>query len=347
MYQSYSGDNVDVGYGRASRSGDECLLRGFVVRHGLSSSWTGSSPLGGGGSSRRVRISAHQCPITEDYSLNLSQLHRLGRCLVASERRRIGLSLLLTASSLYLDTMPSRPGAGSRPSTPAEYSTSTISTHSAGPSLRSHLFNIIPKHTLFKVKLHIRQISNVPLLGGDFAVKWRFRNVQSPGGNHSGFLSKMKANSSTTTMTLKGKTKDYFPDGEDTPTTQSGYPWTGNGVASRSTPDPSGSPDYPSPFGTKSSSSSFSVIHPSGSSSLSPAVPGMHSDNRGITTWTELSDHTATWDHHVALIVRMDVDHETLDLHESELKLTVLQVCTLTPTVTMQQFKTFAENRPR
>ena len=222
--------------------------------------------------------------------------------------------------------MPSRPRAAPRPSTPVEYSSSTISTHSAGPSLRSHLFNILPKHALFKVKLHIHQISNVPLLGGDFAVKWRFRNVQSPGGNHNGLLSKIKANSSATTMTLKGKAKDSFPDSEDSSIAQSCYSWTGNGSIGRDTPDSSSSPDYLSPVGTKSSSSSFSVISPSGTLSLAPTIPGMHSDNRGITAWTELSDHTATWDHPVTLVVRMDVDRETLDLHASELKLTVLQV---------------------
>jgi len=238
--------------------------------------------------------------------------------------------------------MPSRPRTAPRLSTPAEYSSSTVSTHSAGPSLRSHLFNILPKHALFKVKLHIHQMSNVPLLGGDFAVKWRFRNVQSPGGNHSGLLSKIKANSSTATMTLKGKMKDPFPDSEDSPNTQSCYPWTDNGSTGRGTPDSSSSPDYPSPVGTKSSSSSFSVISPSGTLSLAPAIPGVHSDNRGITAWTELSDHTATWDHHVALVVRMDVDRETLDLHASELKLTVLQV--LFPHVhhhTIRQLKTY------
>jgi len=238
--------------------------------------------------------------------------------------------------------MSSRPGAVSTPPTPVEYSSSTVSTLSAGPSLRSHLLNILPKHALFKVKLHIRQISNVPLLGGDFSVKWRFRNVQPPGGNHSGFLSKMKASSSATTMTLKGKMKDYFPDSEDTPTTQSSYPRTGNGTTGRGTPDSSSSPDYSSLVGTKSSSSSFSVISPP------PAVPGSHSDNRGITTWTELSDHTATWDHHVTLTVRMDVDRETLDIHESELKLTVLQVLYFhTRRHTTQQPKAFTENRPR
>ena len=222
--------------------------------------------------------------------------------------------------------MPSRSRTASRPLISSECSSSTVSAHSAGPSLRSHLFNILPKHALFKVKLHIRQISNVPLLGGDFAVKWRFRNVQSPGGNHNGLLSKMKANSSATTMTLKGKTKDYFPDTGDSSITQFGYPWTDNDTTGRGTPDSSNSPDYPSPVGTKSSSSSFSIISPSVTPSLTPAMPRMHSDGRGLTTWTELSDHTATWNHHLTLIVRMDVDRETLDLHANELKLTILQV---------------------
>jgi hypothetical protein len=59
---------------------------------------------------------------------------------------------------------------------------------------------------------------------------------------------------------------------------------------------------------------------------LTPSPPGVHSDGRGVTDWTELSDHTATWNRQVTLIVRLDVDRETLDLHASELKLTVLQV---------------------
>lgn len=219
--------------------------------------------------------------------------------------------------------MPSRSRVSSRPSTPTECSSSTSQTHSTGPSLRSHLFNILPKHALFKVKVHVRQISNVPLLGGDFAVRWRFKNAQSPGGNHSGLLSKMKANSSSATMTLKGKSKDYFPGGEDSSITQSTYPWSANGTAGRDTPDSGNSQEYPSSAGTNSSlSSTFLFVSPSGT----PATPGVHSDGRGMTPWTELSDHTATWDHHVALIIRMDVDRETLDLHPSELKLTVLQV---------------------
>lgn len=136
----------------------------------------------------------------------------------------------------------------------------------------------------------------------------------------------MKANSSTATMTLKGKAKDHFPDGGDPSTTQPAYPWTPNGAAGRAIPDDDHSQDYPSPVGTKSSSSSFLVAPSSGTQSLTPSPPGMNSDNRGITDWTELSDHMATWDHHVALVVRMDIDRETLDLHASELKLTVLQV---------------------
>lgn len=137
----------------------------------------------------------------------------------------------------------------------------------------------------------------------------------------------MKANSSTATMSLKGKTKDHLLDGGDLPITHPAYPWTpSNSTVSRGTPEDGHSPDYPPPIGTKSSSSSFLVASPSGTQSLTPSPPGTHSDSRGITNWAELSDHTATLDHHVALVVRMDIDRETLDMHASELKLTVLQV---------------------
>ena len=146
----------------------------------------------------------------------------------------------------------------------------------------------------------------------------------------------MKTNSSTT-MTLKGKTKDHFPDGSDIPVTQSAYPWTLNGATGRGIPDNDHSPDCPSPFSTKSSSSSF-LVSPSGTQSSALSSPEMYSDGRGITAWTELSDHTATWDHHLALVVRMDVDRETLDLHASELKLTLLQVsCHYTPVTRLRK----------
>lgn len=135
----------------------------------------------------------------------------------------------------------------------------------------------------------------------------------------------MKANPLSTTMIPKGKTKDYLLDDEEFGIIQSAYPRATNDTTGRGTVD-SGNPlDCPSPAGTKPSSSSFLVASPNGTQPSTPGIYGVHSDSRGITHWKELSDHTATWDYHVALIVRMDVDRETLDLHTSELKLTVLQ----------------------
>ena len=46
-------------------------------------------------------------------------------------------------------------------------------------------------------------------------------------------------------------------------------------------------PDYPSPVDATLLSSVFSVISPGGTLSLTSAVPGVHSDNRGITAWIE------------------------------------------------------------
>lgn len=66
-------------------------------------------------------------------------------------------------------------------------------THSHG--LRSQLGSLLPRHVLFQVHIHVDQLSNVPLVKGQFGVRWKFKNVQSG----SGLLSKMKsANSSRT-----------------------------------------------------------------------------------------------------------------------------------------------------
>jgi len=157
----------------------------------------------------------------------------------------------------------------------------------------------------------------------------------------------MKANPLSTTMIPKGKTKDYLLDDEEFGIIQSAYPRVTNDTTGRGTVDSGNSLDFPSPAGTKPSSSSFSIASPNGTQSSTPGIHGVHSESRGITHWEELSDHTATWDHRVALIVRMDVDRETLDLHTSELKLTVLQVSCPQSFWMMRKLTIFAENRPR
>jgi hypothetical protein len=54
----------------------------------------------------------------------------------------------------------------------------------------SHIHHLFPHHALFHVKLHIHQISSVPLVRGEFGVRWKFRKVQA--SRSAGFLQKVK-----------------------------------------------------------------------------------------------------------------------------------------------------------
>ena len=203
-------------------------------------------------------------------------------------------------------------------------SSSSVTTHHS--SLRSQLYNILPKHALFRVKLHIHQLSNVPLLGGQFGVKWRFRNVQS----NAGLLAKMKAGKSTPVVSEgKGKDKDLSPYGDPTP----GYPTYdatehhGHGIyvnGFRSTE----STDYLTAGMHASQEASSSTVTSPDAISAAP-MGHSYSDGRGTTRWSPLQEHTAQWEHTVTVVTRMDVDRETSGLLSNELKLTIMQVSTL------------------
>ncbi|KAL0945897.1 hypothetical protein HGRIS_012181 [Hohenbuehelia grisea] len=55
--------------------------------------------------------------------------------------------------------------------------------------LRAQLQHLLPRHAIFHVRLQIHDISSVPLIAGEFAVRWRFKNVHVvPGARAGGFL---------------------------------------------------------------------------------------------------------------------------------------------------------------
>src|SRR5258707_7490400 len=47
--------------------------------------------------------------------------------------------------------------------------------------IRAHLRSLIPshRHALFRAKVIIHELINVPLVEGEFALKWRFQRAQS------------------------------------------------------------------------------------------------------------------------------------------------------------------------
>ena len=222
-------------------------------------------------------------------------------------------------------------------------SNTTASTSSSGASsappnppphgLRTQLGHLLPRHALFQVHLHIEQLSNVPLIKGEFGVRWKFKNVQSG----SGLLSKMKGHR-TWSGQGKGKGRADEGDGEegaagddvegnsthDTTTTEDDRsaesprsPLASVGPYAPDTPHP---PTAPTPI----------INGPSHSPPSAPAVP-LQSDARGVTPWAALQSYNVKWDHTVNAAVQMDVHRETGDLLPSELKLVIMQVSTTRP----------------
>lgn len=230
------------------------------------------------------------------------------------------------------------------PSTASESSASTSTSasvphHNYGHGFRSQIGQFLPKHVLFQVHLHIDQLSNVPLISGEFAVRWKFKNVQSS----SGLLSKMKGNRSWPGMGRKGKGKnrdtgfeievtpaededeaqmedadeessaqeseDEFTQDEHTDSAEFGGYLT------------SSPPDTPNPTATSTPASPLKT-----NPTTSPAT---QSEARGMTDWAKLYSYNVKWERRLNVAVQMDVHRETGDLLPNELKLVVMQVSNL------------------
>ena len=212
----------------------------------------------------------------------------------------------------------------------SESSSSSSLTQPPSHGLRTQLGHVLPKHSLFHVCLHVDQLSNVPLVSGEFAVRWKFRNVQSG----AGLLSKMK-NRSTSSSSLhigkkvRGKGKDTMefapeiavenasgstlscedhvdrPYRQQPPHDVNGAPVYGQYL----TTSPPGTPLPPAATLTSEMSVSRDKV----------------TDARGMTEWIQLKNYAVRWDQRVDVLVQMDVHRESCDLLPCELKLVVMQ----------------------
>lgn len=199
--------------------------------------------------------------------------------------------------------------------------TTPVSAH----GLRNHFGHILPKHSLFQVKLHVEQLSNVPFVGGEFGVRWKFKSVQSG----SGLLGKMKHRSASSPALAngvrdKGKERadpqlSVISDHDDSRSSidhdslssHSTNALQSNGSSVYGQYLTPGAPDMPLP--------------PSAAPTLRPGHLEKHDEARGMTQWAPLQSYTVKWEHDVAVVVQMDVHRETNDLLPCELKLVVMQ----------------------
>ena len=240
-------------------------------------------------------------------------------------------------------------------STSASTSSSGASSSTPAPpthGLRSQLGHLLPKHAVFQVRLEIEQLSNVPLIKGEFGVRWKFKSVQSG----SGLLGKMKGGSRTWSGQGKGKAK-AAAIGLGIGVTEEGELFDEDGSTHGSTQDTTeDDPDADTtdpPNHNRDARRTFESLRAANGSTPylngstphlnghdtpnpPPQTPGRvaqtlsgstQSEARGMTPWAPLQNYNVKWSHSVNLAVQMDVHRETGDLLPNELKLVVMQVC--------------------
>ncbi|KAF8909725.1 hypothetical protein CPB84DRAFT_1765306 [Gymnopilus junonius] len=77
--------------------------------------------------------------------------------------------------------------------------------------LRAHIGHLLPRHTYFRTKITIHQISSVPFVGGEFGVRWKIKGVQTPAGQKQGLFDRVKKR----TVSDKGKGREDSGEGHN------------------------------------------------------------------------------------------------------------------------------------
>ncbi|KAJ7700398.1 N-terminal C2 in EEIG1 and EHBP1 proteins-domain-containing protein [Mycena rosella] len=158
----------------------------------------------------------------------------------------------------------------------------------APSGLRAQLHHLLPRHALFHVRITIHQLASVPLVHGEFGVRWRFKNTHK----------------------VRGKGKGKAPEHDDHDADGDSF---GSADASAEDPHSLGVP----PHGRDASGSG--VFSTSGDDAEGSSAA------RGQTPWLPLRDHAVSWDHPLSAVVQMSIDRDTHRLLPHPFKLAVLQ----------------------
>ncbi|KAG6853721.1 hypothetical protein C0991_002137 [Blastosporella zonata] len=206
--------------------------------------------------------------------------------------------------------------------------TPTTATHSAS-GLRAQLNHLLPRHAFFHVNVNIHQITNIPLVSGEFAVKWKFKNVhdapapKTGNGLLDGFKARRKARHDE-------KRREEYTDITELGGRAESASQRTNSIDGHASMWSGTSTNTSSSSSSASSKAPKSVSTTSSSTSSAPAIPATVSPPttppHGHTPFLRLKDHDVSWEHTLSLLVRMDVDRDPQSmLLPCPLKLTVLQ----------------------
>ncbi|KAH7876156.1 uncharacterized protein C8R40DRAFT_1169810 [Lentinula edodes] len=193
--------------------------------------------------------------------------------------------------------------------------------HSDTPThgLRAQLHNLLPRHSFFHAHIHIHQISSVPLVHGEFAARWKFKNVQS----QTGLLKRVKGKRRGSQKAEKGKAKEVVGD---------------DSFGSAEAAADRHSSSFNSIVDDQNVNISAVVVsgymsstspHPKSpyQELLNPPIARIesYSNTRGMTPFYKLKNHAIVWDHDPDVIIKMDIDRETSELLPKEFKLVLMQ----------------------
>ncbi|KAF9477644.1 hypothetical protein BDN70DRAFT_880906 [Pholiota conissans] len=227
------------------------------------------------------------------------------------------------------------------------------------PGIRAHLGHLLPRHTYFRAKILIHQISSVPFVSGEFGVRWKFKNVHTLAVHKQGILDRVMGNGEKKSQSDKGKARE--DSGEMgwlremlSPTTveppEDGYVGSSgrrqkgaaapqgiiSSVSSRSSKtkhsqnlsaDSSGINTLSAlSTATDSTAGATTILNDtSGTLSNIPSLPISTTPVRGMTPFLKLKEHSITWSQQLDPILKLDIDRETLQVQPCPLKLVVMQ----------------------
>lgn len=190
--------------------------------------------------------------------------------------------------------------------------------------LRDHLRALISsRRALFHARIIIHELIHIPLVQGDFAVRWRFQNAQSISQGDSRTRSK-KPDEESSGGTI-----------EDSPSSEHESLRAGGSSSSISLKSSGSSGHHLRPHGPEkhSSQSSFGRYlspEPAETPSIEEddiEVPDTFlSSSKGRTEWSPLlHDHSVAYNQRVDVELEMFVDKDTKELQPCELRLEVQQ----------------------
>ncbi|KAJ7022616.1 N-terminal C2 in EEIG1 and EHBP1 proteins-domain-containing protein [Mycena alexandri] len=156
----------------------------------------------------------------------------------------------------------------------------------APTGLRAQLHHLLPRHALFQVRITIHQLASVPLVNGEFGVKWKFKNTHK----------------------VKGKAKAPEPENDG----------DGDSFGSADT-------SIEEPQMLSAPSSNTHSTGTSTTSMLDDPQAPSTSARSGQTPWLPLREHAVTWDQSLSAVVQMSIERDTHTLLPHPFKLTVLQ----------------------